>query len=36
MAGSATGGFNVNQAAAGGLQQAMQGTQGPWVSSRSR
>jgi len=27
MAGSPTGGFNVNQAAAGGLQQAMQGTQ---------
>ena len=27
MAGSAAGGFNVNQAAAGGLQQAMQGTQ---------
>lgn len=27
MAGTPTGGFNVNQAAAGGLQQAMQGTQ---------
>ena len=27
MAGSPTGGFNVNRAAAGGLQQAMQGTQ---------
>ena len=27
MAGSPTGSFNVNRAAAGGLQQAMQGTQ---------